>query len=91
MQTLTIADFRRGDTLHVRSPAGELELKLAEVHELPPSGREGGAFRLEFHGPMEPLLQQGTYDFLVGASWVGIFVVPLGFLPQAMRYEAIFY
>ena len=93
MQALSISDFRprQGDTIQVKGPEGLLGLVLAQVQELPASGRQGGAFRLEFHGPLQPPLNQGTYPFLVGGSWVSIFVVPLGFLPQGMRYEAIFY
>ncbi|MDQ4086443.1 MAG: hypothetical protein M3177_00275 [Pseudomonadota bacterium] len=93
MRALTLNDFRgrRGDTFAVRAASGAATLVLAQVQELPPSGRDGGSFRLEFHGPPQPMLQQGTYPFLVGYSWVDIFIVPIGTLPQAMRYEAIFY
>jgi len=93
MRELTIGDFRprRGDAFTVKAGGGTTPLVLVQVQELPPSGRQGGAFRLEFHGPLQPALGQGMYPFLVGDSWVDIFIVPLGLLPQAMRYEAIFY
>lgn len=93
MRDLTIGDFRqrRGDRFDFKGPQGVVKLVLAEVQELPPSGRQGGSFRLEFHGPLQPFLGQGTFPVLVAGTWVNIFIVPLGLLPQAMRYEAIFY
>ena len=90
---LTFADFRnrRGDTFDVRAPGGVVPLVLAQVQELPGSGRQGGSFRLEFQGPPAPPLGQGMFPFMVGGSWVNIFIVPVGIVPQGMRYEAIFY
>jgi uncharacterized protein DUF6916 len=90
---LTFSDFRtrRGDTFDVRGPAGVVKLVLAQVQELPGSGRQGGSFRLEFQGPLTPALGQGTFPFMIGRDWANIFIVPVGILPQAMRYEAIFY
>jgi hypothetical protein len=90
---LTMSDFqpRRGEAFDVKGPEGAIKLVLAQAQELPPSGRQGGAFRLEFHGPLQPALMQGTYPFQVGGGWTNIFIVPIGLLPQAMRYEAIFY
>jgi hypothetical protein len=90
---LTIGDFasRRGHAFKLEVPGSQLQLTLAHVQELPPSGREGGAFRLEFHGPLQPLLPQGIYSFPIGAEQSGIFIVPIGATGDAMRYEAIFY
>lgn len=90
---LTVDDFapRRGKPFTVETQSGDVQLLLAGVQELPASGRAGGAFRLEFHGPPRPGLQQGTYWFHVGKRKVGIFIVPLGPLGQALRYEAIFF
>lgn len=90
---LTFGDFRtrRGETFDVKAPAGLVKLVLAQVQELPGSGRQGGSFRLEFHGPLAPPLGQGTFPFMVGGAWANIFIVPVGIVPQGMRYEAIFY
>ena len=93
MRVLTIADFRprKGQPVRVKTAAGVMELVLAEVQELPPSGRSGGSFRLEFHGPPQPVLGQSVYRFDLGGEGSDIFIVPLGQTAAAMRYEAIFY
>jgi hypothetical protein len=93
VRELTIDDFRRyrGKEMMVEANGGRLQLRLAQVNELPASGRQGGSFRLEFHGPLQPILTQGTYAFHVGSERNGIFIVPLGLGTGGMRYEAIFY
>ena len=90
---LTIDDFarKRGQAFRVEIEGGRLDLVLAHVQELPQSGRQGGSFRLEFHGPPQPVLQQGTYPFLLGSQRSGIFIVPVGSTAEAVRYEAIFF
>jgi hypothetical protein len=90
---LTVDDFRprMGTTLPVQTLSGPVPLKLTQVQELPASGRSGGAFRLEFHGPLQPFLVQASYVFEIGKSRCPIFIVPLGPAGPAMRYEAIFY
>ena len=93
MRELTIGDFapRKGRALKVNAGGHVLELVLAEVQELPASGRNGGSFRLEFHGPPQPILPQAIYRFDLGGEGGDIFIVPVGQTPQAMRYEAIFF
>ena len=90
---LTIDDFRPrlGHSFQVETANGALDLLLSQVQELPKSGRAGGSFRLEFHGPLQPLLVQAIYIFHVGRNRCPIFIVPLGPLGPKMRYEAIFY
>lgn len=90
---LTIDDFRPrlGKTVPVETQSGLFELKVVQVQELPRSNRAAGSFRLEFHGPAQPLLHQATYIFQLGARRCPIFIVPLGPAGPAMRYEAIFY
>jgi hypothetical protein len=90
---LTFADFapHRGHNFPVQASNGSIQLLLAEAQELPGSMRDGGAFRLEFLGPPEPSLAQGTYRFLVGGAPNDIFIVPVGRTPENMRYEAIFF
>lgn len=92
-RVLTVDDFRtrRGDAFEVGVQGATVSLVLAKVQELPASGREGGSFRLEFHGPPKPMLGQGIYPFRLNGDRVDIFIVPIGLTPQAMRYEAIFY
>lgn len=90
---MTYDDFdkQRGKTVSVQAGGGVVQLVLAEVQELPGSKRVGGAFRLEFRGPPQPLLGQGTFRFLIGGEPREIFIVPIGTTPQHMRYEAVFF
>ena len=93
MRELTTDDFRklRGQAIKIDTTIGAIDLKLMHVQDLPASGRAGGSFRLEFHGPLQPFLPQGTYVFHLGRERPGIFMVPLGPTGDAIRYEAIFY
>jgi hypothetical protein len=93
MRELTIADFapRQGKPIKMAAGGQVLQLVLAQIQALPPSGRRGGAFRLEFHGPPQPILPQAVYRFDLGGEGSDIFIVPIGQTPQAVRYEAIFY
>ena len=90
---LTIDDFRPrlGQVFKVDTTNGQLDLLLSQVQDLPGSTRSAGSFRLEFHGPMQPLLVQAIYPFHVGRHRCPIFIVPLGAIGPRMRYEAIFY
>ena len=92
MRILTIADFapRVGGTFEVAVNGGSVMLNLRSAQELPSMGRDGGSFRLEFIGPVQPMLPQATYPFRFGDESVGIFMVPLGQEPRGIRYEAIF-
>ena len=90
---LTLADFAPavGKTVRVETHSGPFELVLAQAQELPRSAREGGSFRLEFQGPLQPVLGQGIYRFVVDGRPSDIFIVPVARTAEAMRYEAIFY
>lgn len=92
MRILTLADFtpRLGTGFEIALEGGRLDLKLQAAQELPSMGRTGGSFRLEFIGPAQPTLPQGTYPFRFGDDAVGIFIVPIGQEPRGTRYEAIF-
>jgi hypothetical protein len=93
MRPLTLADFTPflRKPMKVKAAAGVLELVLADAQALPGSLRDGGGFRLEFLGPLQPMLGQGSFRFLVGAEPQEIFIVPLGPAADRMRYEAIFF
>ena len=92
-RVLTITDFapHRGQAFGVQTAQGSLPLLLVQAQELPGSIRDGGGFRLEFHGPLQPALGQGMYRMQIGGQPTDIFIVPIGTTPQQMRYEAIFF
>ena len=93
MRVMTLADFtpslRR--PMKVKAANGTIDLLLVEAQAIPGSQRDGGGFRLEFHGPLQTGLVQGTYFFLVGGQPQEIFIVPLGPTGDKMRYEALFF
>jgi len=90
---MTLADFsgRIGKIFNVHVAGQMVPLRLDALQELPGSKRNGGSFRLEFIGPLNPQLGQGVFPFLIGADQYAIFIVPLGPREQGMRYEAVFY
>lgn len=109
LETLTAEDFRgsRGARFRLTGRPADggtpvsFEAELADITEYP-----GGAadtfrtpFSVLFHGPLEPVMPQGTYR----ASHerfgeLDLFIVPVGphapaeseGAPAAMRYEAVF-
>ncbi len=109
LETLTAEDFRASHGTRFRltgrpadggTPAS-FEAELADVTEYP-----GGAadtfrtpFSVLFHGPVEPVMPQGTYR-VSHERFVelDLFIVPVGphassesgGAPAAMRYEAVF-
>lgn len=93
MRVLTLADFTPylRKPMKVKAANGGLDLMLVEAVPIPGSQRQGGGFRLEFHGPLERPLGQGTYRVLVGSQGEEIFFVPLGPREDKMRYEALFF
>jgi hypothetical protein len=94
MQILTIDDFsgKTGTVYDVLVNGEAFPMTLAASQPLPDSGREGGCFRLEFRGPMDPVLPQAIYPFRgQGGEPVEIFIVPIARDPDGTRYEAIFF
>jgi hypothetical protein len=91
MSGLRLADFVTGTVYDVRAADAVYPLTLNKGQELSDSGREGGAFRLEFVGPNEPVLPQATYRFASVEAEHEIFIVPVGRDANGVRYEAIFY
>ena len=108
METLTAEDFRRHhDSLFKltgQSPGDgrsvSIEARLADVSEYPAGavGTFRTPFSVLFHGPLEPVLAQGSYRLeheRFGS--VELFIVPVGpqtqspgTAPTAMGYEAVF-
>lgn len=90
---LTQRDFepQLGTSFAISNGGSFVALTLAGVLELPQSAREGGGFRLEFHGPMTPVLPQAIYPFDIDGQSQEIFIVPIGPADGQMRYEAIFF
>ncbi|HEY0149801.1 MAG TPA: hypothetical protein VGB70_12470 [Allosphingosinicella sp.] len=87
---LQASDFAAGDRFNL-GPEGEpFVLTVIAVQELPRAAREGGAFRLELSGPVEPILAQATYRFQGERRSDDIFIVPIGSDEHGTRYEAIF-
>ena len=64
---------------------------LRACQALPGSKRDGGGFRLEFAGPLNPQLGQGTFAFQIDHDQYGLFIVPIGESERSRRYEAVFY
>lgn len=93
MAELTVDDFSGGvgERWEMASGAESWPVELIDASPLPPSDRPGGAFRLEFRGPFEPILAQGIYTFRRDGAAHEIFVCPIGREEAGTRYEAVFY
>ena len=94
MRILAWDDFADavGTAFAVEAGGARHLLTLAAAEPLADSGREGGAFRLEFRGPADPILPQATYAFAGGdGDPLEIFIVPIARDENGTRYEAIFY
>jgi hypothetical protein len=109
LQTLTAGDFLPHQGTRFRLTGGPppdglpatIEAELVEVTEYGTSaaGSFRAPFSVLFHGPLEPVLPQGSYR--VEHEQLGtleLFIVPVGpdgprvpgQAPTAMRYEAVF-
>jgi hypothetical protein len=91
--SLTADDFEphTGETFHLKTTKGALELKLVEVQRLGQALREGGAFSLMFVSAPGPFAPQATYPLAHPAlGTIELFVVPLGPKDGGNRYEVIF-
>ena len=93
MRLMELKDFAGTEGTAYRTSVGEkeVELVLETARELPDSGRAGGAFRLEFRGPCEPVLEQATYPLSTAEDCFEIFIVPVAQTAKGTTYEAIFY
>ncbi|HYD13691.1 MAG TPA: hypothetical protein VEC11_12660 [Allosphingosinicella sp.] len=88
-----IGDFehRLGKTFIVSAGGHNVPIILRACQALPGSKRDGGAFRLEFSGPLNPQLGQGTFAVNIDHDQYAIFIVPLGPGGRSMRYEAVYF
>lgn len=93
MRALTWDDFAdaAGSVYPVAVGEEQLELTLDKAEEIASAGRSGGAFRLEFLGPSDPVLPQASYPIRLGDEIIDIFIVPVSRDHGGTRYEAIFY
>ena len=69
---------RVDESFEVAVGEDRLKLILETAQEVPGSPRPGGAFRLEFLGPADPVLDQGIYKFEIGEDCFEIFIVAIG-------------
>jgi uncharacterized protein DUF6916 len=92
MRELGLDEFmdREGQAFELALDGRSLPFTLARVVPLRPSGREAGAFILEWRGPAEPVLEQAIYTLRQGEDLFEMFIVPLGQDPDGVRYEAVF-
>ena len=88
-----VGDFehRVGKTFTVTAAGHNVPLVLRACQPLPGSKRDGGGFRLEFAGPLNPQLGQGMFAFHIDTDQFGIFIVPIGQSERACRYEAVYF
>ena len=93
MRELTWDEFAdaAGTIFSIEDEEGRVELALDRADELPSAGRAAGSFRLEFLGPLDPVLPQAIYPLRNGEDLFEIFIVPIGREPGGTRYEAIFF
>lgn len=91
---LTLDDFSGavGEAFDVGSEGQGHVMRLVSATPLANSGREGGSFRLEFEGPVDPVFPQAIYPFRrADGEEHEIFVVPIARDAQGTRYEAVFF
>jgi hypothetical protein len=67
-----------------------LPFSLARVRTLPDTGRDGGAFVLDWEGPSEPVLPQAIYVLRQGEEQFEMFIVPVAQNSDGTKYEAVF-
>lgn len=96
LESLTSDDFepRLNEAFQASLSDRQVVLTLARVDVMDERYSRPGArfaFSLTFHGPIEPLLPQGTYS--INNETLGelaLFIVPLGPGEEGLRYEVVF-
>jgi hypothetical protein len=89
---LSLADFEGfvGEPYEIVFADGTIAIVLEKAQGLPRSTREAGAFRLEWRGPVEPVLAQAIYRLRRDEQQFDMFIVPVGRDERGTLYEAIF-
>ncbi|HEX8621883.1 MAG TPA: hypothetical protein VF718_07910 [Allosphingosinicella sp.] len=92
MRAFRLDEFtsREGDVFDLLLGDKTLPLSLARVRTLPDTGREGGAFVLDWEGPYEPVLPQDIYTLRHGDETFEMFIVPVAQSRDGTKYEAVF-
>lgn len=83
------------DTFAVTTPAGSVPLRLVSVttreQHVPGAPQDWTPFTLHFVGPVEPMLDQRTWQLAHDATGpLEIFLVPIARDADGTRYEAVF-
>lgn len=80
-----------GEIFELSAGGGMVPLRLEKAEPLSWSNARGDhGFRLEWSGPLDQPLAQGTYAVRLGERDLEIFIVPIAKRENDMRYEAIF-
>jgi hypothetical protein len=92
MRELSFDEFRdrEGDSFELLLGEKALPFILVRAEELPATGRQSGAFTLDWAGPYEPVLPQAIYTFRDGDQQFEMFIVPIKQDRDGARYEAVF-
>lgn len=92
MRALRLEEFagREGESFELVFGESTLPFILDAVRTLPDTGRQGGAFVLEWLGPDQPVLPQDIYAFRRGDEQFEMFIVPVGRDRSGAQYEAVF-
>lgn len=91
-KSLSWSDFsgRKGVAFDLHTGGDRYDFILENAHQSGGGARSGGAFRLTFRGPYEPVLDQGTYRMSAPGLDSDIFLVPVSREESGTLYEAIF-
>ena len=92
MRALRLEEFtgREGESFDLVLGERTIPFTLAGVRPLPDTGREEGAFVLDWKGPYEPVLPQAIYTLRHGGEEYEIFIVPVAQSRDGTKYEAVF-
>ncbi|HYI41559.1 MAG TPA: hypothetical protein VE053_14705 [Allosphingosinicella sp.] len=92
MRELSLDEFtgREGESFELALGEERVSMILTKVQPLKPTGREAGAFTLDWRGPAEPVLPQAIYTLRQGEDSFEMFIVPLAQDSDGIRYEAVF-
>ena len=93
MAELSIDDFTGwlNRECKVKTPEGDVRMTLIAAEPVAGSPRAGGGFRLEFLGPRDPMLGQGTMSVAGPDRSDDIFLVPVEREERGTVYEAVFF